>query len=417
MLRQALTPTTRSIVRKHRMNERIAHHNTSSRAPAMLNALSVSGESTCAPVVTIAIPTFNRASWLADCVRAALSQTYHRFEILVSDNASTDETEEILKGFTDERLRVIRQEANIGLLPNWNACLAGARGDYIVFVSDDDWIAPWLLERCVNLVEREPKISIVVAVSNIHSTLVGRTWPGVRSQCLRTGIWDGADILLEYLTDQITVPMCSILIRTDALRAQGGFALDLPHAADVGAWAPLLLRGKAGLVNEACATYYLHSACETSKLPIGQLLRDGWKVADLISNLANHSIDDLQMRRRLQLQSRRCFSRRALILISMFRRDRGSLLEALSIIWRYRRELSHIDMISLARLGRQIAIIFCPRVITDLCRQFKGILAGGAQAIRRRRSARLLLSQPATWQADEPSPAPPATPREASPLG
>ena len=89
------------------------------------------------PLVTIAIPTFNRASLLRECVRSALSQTYRHFEVLVSDNASTDETKEILGQFSDGRLRVIGQETNIGLLPNWNACLAEARGDYVIFLPVD----------------------------------------------------------------------------------------------------------------------------------------------------------------------------------------------------------------------------------------------------------------------------------------
>src|SRR4051794_12551277 len=81
------------------------------------------------PFVTIAIPTFNRADLLVDCLRSALAQTYSAFEVVVSDNASTDHTQEVLSRFTDRRLRVIRQDRNIGLLPNWNACLAAAKGD------------------------------------------------------------------------------------------------------------------------------------------------------------------------------------------------------------------------------------------------------------------------------------------------
>ena len=80
------------------------------------------------PMVTIAIPTFNRATWLRDCVRVALTQSYRRFEVLVSDNASSDETAMVLDQFSDERLRVVRQPRNIGATANWNACLAEARG-------------------------------------------------------------------------------------------------------------------------------------------------------------------------------------------------------------------------------------------------------------------------------------------------
>ena len=197
------------------------------------------------PLVTIAIPTFNRASWLKDCIASALSQTYPHFEVLVSNNASTDETEQVLGDFSDRRLRVIKQKTNIGPLPNWNACLAGARGEYIVLVCDDDRIAPWLLERCIGVVEKEPRIPIVLSLSDIHSTLEGRTWPAQPSQFLQTGIWDGTDILVEYFRNEFSVEMCSIMLRTDAIRARGGFPVDLPHAADIAAWAPLLLSGKA----------------------------------------------------------------------------------------------------------------------------------------------------------------------------
>jgi glycosyltransferase involved in cell wall biosynthesis len=333
------------------------------------------------PLVTIAIPTFNRASWLGGCVVAALAQTYQNLEILVSDNASTDETQQVLRELSDSRLRVVRQAENIGLLPNWNACLADARGDYIIFVSDDDRVAPWLLERCMDLVQKEPGLPIVVAVCDIHSE---RTWPGVTSQNLTTGIWSGADILLEFLKENITATMCSIVMRTDALRERGGFSLDLPFAADVAAWTPLLFEGKAGLVNEAGATYYVHSARETSRLRIEQILRDGWAVADLISHLAGQFTIDLNMRRRIQLQSRRCFAGRALMALSAFRKEGGTLAEVLVVACRYRRELIQIDPANLFKLSRPIAIIFAPRRMVDGVRYLKRIFSGMAGLPRQR---------------------------------
>jgi glycosyltransferase involved in cell wall biosynthesis len=327
---------------------------------AMSTSHSVS-DSAGGPLVTIAIPTFNRASWLKDCVLSALSQTYQHFEILVSDNASTDETEQVLREYNDRRLRVVRQDTNIGMLQNFNACLAGARGDYVIIVPDDDRIAPWLLERCVGLVEKGPQIPIVIALGNTHSTLVGRTWPAHASQYLETGIWDGTDILLEYLNDQLSIHICSIMMRTDAIRARGGFPLDFPHLADIAAWAPLLLKGKAGLVNEACATSYGHEANETTRLGVEQRLRDGWQVADLISNMAEHSISDWQQRRKIQLQSRRHFARRGLTVLYVYRKGGGRLVRVLTTVWHFRRDWSHIDMESLRRLRWQIAFILCGR--------------------------------------------------------
>ena len=62
------------------------------------------------PFITIAIPTFNRASWVKECVRAALAQSYSNFEVLVLNNASTDGTAEILRTYHDPRLRVVTPE-------------------------------------------------------------------------------------------------------------------------------------------------------------------------------------------------------------------------------------------------------------------------------------------------------------------
>ena len=321
------------------------------------------------PLVTIAIPTFNRASLLKDCVLAALSQTYQHFEILVSDNASTDETEEVLKDFTDQRLRVVRQKTNIGLLPNWNACLAEAKGDYIVFVSDDDRLAPWMLERCIALVKNNSQISVVIALSDIGTIETAKTWPKAPSQNLATGIWDGSDILVEYLNDQINTAMCSIVIRTDSLRTNGGFQIDLPLAADIAAWAPLLLRGKAGLVNEACATNFFHGDRETGRLTIEQLLRDGSKVVDLIFNIADNSIDDLRNRRKVQMQCRRFFARSAVMNLIRYHAAGGGLAEVLTLIWRFRRDLRYIRISDAFRLAKPIAVVLFPKRIADWIRK------------------------------------------------
>jgi glycosyltransferase involved in cell wall biosynthesis len=318
------------------------------------------------PLVTIAIPTFNRASLLKDCITSALSQTYRHLEVLVSDNASTDETEEILSEFSDGRLRIIRQETNIGPLPNFNACLADARGDYVIFVGDDDKISPWLVERCVDAIKDHPQIPIVVALSDFHSPSTG-TRRARTSRHLQTGICDGTDILLEYLKGEIAVlATCSVMLRTEALRAEGGIPLDFPHTSDIASWAPHLFAGKAGFVNEACATWHSHEESETGRMSIEQLLCDGWKVADLISDLASQHTKDLRQRHMIQLLSRRCFAGRGFTVLSDYRRSGGGLQNIMNIIWQFRRDLANVDMKAVLKL---IATILCPRPIADQVRR------------------------------------------------
>ena len=99
------------------------------------------------PAVSIAIPTYNRAATLERAVRSALGQTHADLEVVVSDNASTDGTADLLARLAaeDPRVRSVRQPANTGMVDNLNAAAALARGDHAMLLADDDWLAP----RCV----------------------------------------------------------------------------------------------------------------------------------------------------------------------------------------------------------------------------------------------------------------------------
>ena len=88
-------------------------------------------------------------------------------------------------------------------------------------------------------------------------------------------------------------------------------------------------------------------------------------MADLISNIADRSIDDPRKRHSIQLQSRRCFARRAVMIFCRHYAAGGRLAEVLPLIWRFRRELSYIRMIDVFRLARPIAVVFLPKRIAD----------------------------------------------------
>lgn len=320
------------------------------------------------PFITIAIPTFNRAALLKGCVAAALSQTYRHFEVVVSNNASPDDTRNVLSRFSDARLRVINQDTNIGMHPNWNACLANAKGEYIVFLSDDDRIAARMLERCAHLIRQQPQLSTVIALSNIHAASLGRTKPARASRFHDTGIWDGTEILMDYLTDQITVAMCSVLMRTERLRGQGGISLDLPHTGDIAAWAPLLFLGKAGFVNEACATFTYHNASETARMSVEQILSDGRKVVELIGHTAKIRVPDPQQRKMIQVQAQRHFARRGLIALSDYCRSGGGVQVPLNVLWRFRHDFYGV---SLKAILRFIATVCCPPPLAQQLRQLR----------------------------------------------
>ncbi|HYG98972.1 MAG TPA: glycosyltransferase family 2 protein [Terriglobales bacterium] len=114
------------------------------------------------PRVSIAIPVYNGGDLFRETLDSFLSQTFCDFEILISDNASTDQTEEIGREYVakDPRVQYYRNEKNVGLGPNHNRIFGLARGDYFKWSPADDLYAPTYLERCVQVLDSDPSIVI-----------------------------------------------------------------------------------------------------------------------------------------------------------------------------------------------------------------------------------------------------------------
>lgn len=104
---------------------------------------------TAHPIVTVCIPTFNGSAFLDRCLQAIVSQTYRNLDILVVDNRSTDNSAVRLRRWQrrDPRIRVVVNDANIGLVPNRNRCIQLARGEWIKFMDVDDLLEPNAIAR------------------------------------------------------------------------------------------------------------------------------------------------------------------------------------------------------------------------------------------------------------------------------
>jgi glycosyltransferase involved in cell wall biosynthesis len=117
------------------------------------------------PRLTVGLPVYNGENYLAESIEALLGQTYADFELLISDNASTDGTAEICRHYekADARVQYFRQPRNVGLAPNHNFVVDRARGEYFKWASHDDLYARDLLERCVEALDSHPRVVLVHA--------------------------------------------------------------------------------------------------------------------------------------------------------------------------------------------------------------------------------------------------------------
>jgi glycosyltransferase involved in cell wall biosynthesis len=308
---------------------------------------------------------------LQACVTSVLSQTFSSFEVVVSDNASDDNTAVVLQSFSDDRLRIIRQPRNIGPTANWNACLDAARGIYVVMLSDDDELKPTLLEHCGNVISVDASIPIVVAMGDVSEPQNGTRQPARLSRILTSGVCEGTDILLEFLKCRISPQMCTIAIRVNALRANGGFAADWPHTGDLAAWLPMLFQGRAGFVNESCGAYRSHDHTQTHRLPFETRFKDIERLATVISTAAERAVLDPVVLRELKKAARRYVALNCIGHLAAERRKGASRLEIIRLAWSRRHRLLDVNPADLLSQARPIAIFVLPLPVVRLVRRLK----------------------------------------------
>jgi glycosyltransferase involved in cell wall biosynthesis len=109
-----------------------------------------------APRITVAIPNFNTAHWLPGAIDSVLAQRFTDFELLVLDNASTDDSLAVVARYDDPRIVCNVNARNLGFAGNIHAGCRLARGDYVVFVGTDDILLPDFLGEAVAFLDAEP---------------------------------------------------------------------------------------------------------------------------------------------------------------------------------------------------------------------------------------------------------------------
>jgi glycosyltransferase involved in cell wall biosynthesis len=100
--------------------------------------------------LSVLLPTRNGGRYVGDCVASVLATELENLELVVSDNASEDDTQEVLAAFAgDPRLRIVRQPESISVTDNWTAALQASTGEYVLLLGDDDCLLPGALDQLV----------------------------------------------------------------------------------------------------------------------------------------------------------------------------------------------------------------------------------------------------------------------------
>lgn len=236
------------------------------------------------PLVSILIPTFNRADYLGEAIDSALAQTYKNIEIIVHDDASTDRTPELLKKYSDKRLHLIRTEDNHGMLGGWNYIVGKAKGEYLKFLASDDLLEPTCVEELVKAAIKHPRASIITCqrkfidgVGNVVKKM------GFSSKDRAVNGQVHAHWILTTLRENKIGEPTAVLYPTKLVKKAGEYDKTFSQFADFEYWIRLLEFGDLVYVHKPLCSFRTHAGSNTSAA-----IRDGRFITEIFALLKKY---------------------------------------------------------------------------------------------------------------------------------
>jgi len=202
------------------------------------------------PLVTVLLPCYNAEQYIADCIESVLDQTWHKFELIVIDDGSSDRTTDIIRSYKDNRIVLVRNDKNEGIVQSLNTGIKIAKGKYIARIDADDMMHADRLDKQVRFLEAQPEVSVV------------GSWIRVIDQ------YDKPIGLMDYPTDdegiKISIsflnPFChpAVMIRSDVLK-KFRYSARYKHCEDFHLWFRLAANHNMANIPEYLTSYRIHS--------------------------------------------------------------------------------------------------------------------------------------------------------------
>jgi hypothetical protein len=217
--------------------------------------------------VTVGIPTFNRAELLAGAMESVLRQTFTGFRLLVSDNASDDDTPDVVRSFGDERIQYVRTEHNVGPTGNFRRVIDLAETEFVLILPDDDVLYPDHLQATVDVLDRRANVGLVHTAFDLlddRSRVTGSHFP-LDPRSPET-IEKRDDVLERLMVTDFPICFSSVLYRTEAIVAAGGLREDEGPYGDIQLWMRIALDWDFGYVAKTLAGFRIHENTTTTTI-------------------------------------------------------------------------------------------------------------------------------------------------------
>lgn len=197
--------------------------------------------------VSVLMPVYNGAAYLAEAIESILNQKFIDFELLIINDASVDSSEDVIKKFTDERIRYYRNDLNLGLVSTLNRGIELAKSRYIARMDQDDRAYPERLQLQFEFLEQNPEYTIVGSHIRFMDSGDVLNYP-LSNELIKTEL---------LLRPAFAHP--AVMIRTSALKDNNlQYSKNFQHAEDFGLWVQLSAYGKMANLDRVLLDYRRH---------------------------------------------------------------------------------------------------------------------------------------------------------------
>jgi GT2 family glycosyltransferase len=203
------------------------------------------------PAVSVLLPAYNAQQYVLQSVQSILAQTFEDFELLIVDDCSTDATPAILASIADDRLRVIRNEPNLGVVGSLNRAMRAARGRYVARADADDFCLPTRFAQQAAFLDRNPDIALTGArMANLEAGTIRHT---------RLAADPDPDVLRFQFHHCNPLGHPSMMFRAEIVQTLGEYLREaLKYAEDFDFSHRVLRRGRIAVLPERLVLYRIH---------------------------------------------------------------------------------------------------------------------------------------------------------------
>jgi len=217
--------------------------------------------------LSVSIPVYNSGKYIRSAIESVLNQTYPDFELIIVDDCSSDDTFDIIRSFSDPRIKAFRNDRNLGSVGNSNRCIELAQGEFINIFHGDDIMTPCFLERMAKFLNQHPRINFVhcrpMMIDGEGQTIsdFSNEYPALwRLNPLKDMVFSSQDAFRKFILEGNFVCCPSVMLRKRCYEIFGKLNANYPYANDYEMWTRIALDEDVGFIAEPLIKYRWHES-------------------------------------------------------------------------------------------------------------------------------------------------------------